>query len=576
MSDEALLGEGLGSSGYELKRPRRDTWGSLLYGSFVTAAVVGGVLACYRSNWRELYEMLARPDDPSVCPMHGPSQLLLQHLSKPEPQSHLDLAKPAGIWVGIILAASVTLGLGFFSLFYNTPRVATRGSVIVMAALPAVLGIVAFVFFGNAGLGGYLLIQSGVAVFMLIVWWKHLDLCEKLLAISARALNVNRGLVLVAVLAQLLVLVANAAFGVLTLAGVSNGSVKPNGARAENAEGCVNADGDPVLCCSWQVDSYGRSFAAFATIVMLWTTLLVKEIRVFVTSGVVAQWYFSPAGTSTQGSTKRAWGHALGPSFGSLSIGSAILTLVALVRNMIEQARQKAAEEGQAAGIVTSLLACFAEVFFQLVEFLTKFTTIRCAISGEAFLQAGKNAVDLLKRNALNTGAVWFFPQLILSVTAFTLAGALGLAVGLGVRLTWPDHDSVKTAAIALGVISLVLALVVLLFLGNILLDVVDATYFCYAMDLDAQAVTRADIHDVISKVPSPSGAAVEQPGGEVVAARAFSDFRSHFRSQGTRQQGFPVNATCKGPDNFEEIVEANSSSTLAALVGQASRLLQD
>ena len=61
------------------------------------------------------------------------------------------------------------------------------------------------------------------------------------------------------------------------------------GARAENAEGCVNADGDPVLCCSWQVDSFGRSYAAFATIVTLWTTLLVKEIRVFVTSGVVAQ-----------------------------------------------------------------------------------------------------------------------------------------------------------------------------------------------------------------------------------------------------------------------------------------------
>ena len=60
-------------------------------------------------------------------------------------------------------------------------------------------------------------------------------------------------------------------------------------------------------------------------------------------------------------------------------------------------------------------------------------------------------------------------------------------------------------AAIALGIISLVLALVVLLFLGNILLDVVDATYFCYAMDLDAQAVTRADIHDVISKVSSVS-----------------------------------------------------------------------
>ena len=56
-------------------------------------------------------------------------------------------------------------------------------------------------------------------------------------------------------------------------------------------------------------------------------------------------------------------------------------------------------------------------------------------------------------------------------------------------------------AAIALGIIGAVLSLVVLLFLGNILLDVVDAVYFCYAMDLDSQRVTRQDIHDVISKV---------------------------------------------------------------------------
>ena len=66
--------------------------------------------------------------------MHGPRTLQLGYLSKPEPQSHLNLAKPAGIWVGLILAASVTLGLGFFSLFYSAPRVATRGSVIAMVS----------------------------------------------------------------------------------------------------------------------------------------------------------------------------------------------------------------------------------------------------------------------------------------------------------------------------------------------------------------------------------------------------------------------------------------------------------
>ncbi|KAK9846092.1 hypothetical protein WJX84_002167 [Apatococcus fuscideae] len=230
----------------------------------------------------------------------------------------------------------------------------------------------------------------------------------------------------------------------------------------------------------------------------------------------MAQWYFSPAGTSTQGTTKRALGHALGPSFGSLSIGSAILTIVQLLRNAIEQAQEKQREEGGGTSIVTMIFACLAEVLFQFVEFLTKFATVRCAITGEAFFKAGRNAVDLLKRNALSTGAVWFFPPIIIQITSFTLSIALGLLVGLGVRLTWPDPGSILRAAIALGIIGAVLSLVVLLFLGNILLDVVDAVYFCYAMDLDSQRVTRQDIHDVISKVPGPKGVAVEQPGGEV------------------------------------------------------------
>lgn len=81
--------------------------------------------------------MLARPDDPSVCPLHSPSALLLQQLSKPEPESRLNLVKPAGIWVGFIVAASVSLGLGFFSLFYSAPRLATRGSVIIMVNAPS-------------------------------------------------------------------------------------------------------------------------------------------------------------------------------------------------------------------------------------------------------------------------------------------------------------------------------------------------------------------------------------------------------------------------------------------------------
>ena len=41
-------------------------------------------------------------------------------------------------------------------------------------------------------------------------------------------------------------------------------------------------------------------------------------------------------GSSTQGNTLRSVKHAMGPSFGSLCFGSAILTLVQLIRNAME------------------------------------------------------------------------------------------------------------------------------------------------------------------------------------------------------------------------------------------------
>ena len=41
-------------------------------------------------------------------------------------------------------------------------------------------------------------------------------------------------------------------------------------------------------------------------------------------------------GASNKGTTKRSLGHAMGPSFGSLCFGSAILTLVQLIRNLME------------------------------------------------------------------------------------------------------------------------------------------------------------------------------------------------------------------------------------------------
>jgi hypothetical protein len=49
-------------------------------------------------------------------------------------------------------------------------------------------------------------------------------------------------------------------------------------------------------------------------------------------AGAVGQWYFTPVGVKLPGAALRSLKHALGPSFGSLSFASAILTILKYIR----------------------------------------------------------------------------------------------------------------------------------------------------------------------------------------------------------------------------------------------------
>lgn len=63
----------------------------------------------------------------------------------------------------------------------------------------------------------------------------------------------------------------------------------PNPDRHGAAE-CVDASGAKVPCCSWEPAPWALGYIAAASVLMTWTLLLANQIRVFVTSGTIAQW----------------------------------------------------------------------------------------------------------------------------------------------------------------------------------------------------------------------------------------------------------------------------------------------
>ena len=68
------------------------------------------------------------------------------------------------------------------------------------------------------------------------------------------------------------------------------------------------------------------------------------------------------------------------------------------------------------------------------------------------------------------------------------------------------------------GITAWVLSSVVLNFFGALVLNIVDAAYICFALDLDTQAAHRHEMRQVLILVAKPT-TVVQQPGGGAAVA---------------------------------------------------------
>lgn len=270
----------------------------------------------------------------------------------------------------------------------------------------------------------------------------------------------------------------------------------------------------------------------------LWSVMLAFEARMYTIAGVVAQWYFAAAGTTNfRGTTLSALRNAAGPSFGSLCFGSLVLAAVSVAREINRNVRRDATRQGGGVAVVMCLLSSCMDCVYVLIEYISKFATIQCAITGAAFCDAARSVSQLLANNFLSAYGVWWLPGMIMSAASFLLSAAYGVLVGLSSYATWSatpkSHPSAAAEAALLGAVAFTLAIVVLQFCISVLLNVVDAVFICYAMDLDRQLSSKPEVHDVFTAVRQKrqktaagvrsgagAGAVVQGPGGDIAYGR--------------------------------------------------------
>lgn len=531
------------------RRPYRDSAWGVLYVFSLVLAFIGGVYALVHRN--KDFATLASVDylsDPSHCPASssssnsGPTRhLLLEDGQDPDDYTPTFFIEAAGACTAISVVGGLLLGLGSLMLVQKRPHACVGAAVGLQVGLPALAGLLLLA--NGAGAGSLpLFLTAGILAFVFYLYRQQLALVGRLLAIASNALWQNCAAIvggsLLLQLAGLLVTIP-LVFGLILA--FANGGVVPNPAVVDISKGgggggeagssnCTDAQGLDVLCCAWQPDGWAMGYMAWASLMIGWSTLLAFTLKVFVVSGITAQWYFALAGSNSKGSLRTALGHAFGPSFGSLCLASWLLNLLNMLKSMAQQARA----ENRDNILVQLLVSCF-EFLLTILEAVTKFAVVRMAITGEAMFPSCRSTADLLARNLLDSVGVWWFPGMILQVTGLLLSGLWGGAV-FGVSYAyWGRSQVALSSGVMLGVVAFLFGLLTISYLNSVLLSIVDAVYICFAMDKDRHTMTRPDVHQVYVLLPSnkaPMGV-VEQPDGSY----AFADARQQQQQQQSAYQ---------------------------------------
>ncbi|KAI8533171.1 hypothetical protein RHMOL_Rhmol11G0276200 [Rhododendron molle] len=326
----------------------------------------------------------------------------------------------------------------------------------------------------------FVFLVIGVVVWIVVVNWHRVELTVNIIGVASHALWRNLGLFGVLPALTLGLVVYYVPIVVFLVFANENGEIV---VRYKSEE----------YYCAWNQDSWVPAYYALGILTMLWSAAAMVEAQVYVTSGTIAQWYFSKDDSGPRRSIRNSLRNAFGPSSGTVCLSGLLICVVRVVRAMVDSARQEGAS-----GMVNLVLQCCVNAFLAAFDFLNKFTINFAAITGESYCTSARMAYELLKRNLLSAVFVETISTRLLAGIAFVFSAIYAVVVcAILNSVNDLGADSYFVAAMAW-----VLLLVVLSYLVHVLDNVIDTVYVCYAIDRDRGEVGKQEVHEVYVHLP--------------------------------------------------------------------------
>ncbi|THH08372.1 hypothetical protein EW145_g2751 [Phellinidium pouzarii] len=185
----------------------------------------------------------------------------------------------------------------------------------------------------------------------------------------------------------------------------------------------------------------------YETFCYLWTSQVVGNVALATLAGgpFGAWYYFGPRSDGQMPShpTLSSFVRASTFSLGSVALGSLIVTILELIRIVLNAARQNADANGQP---IEALLACCAECFVgcieSMIEYFNKYAYIEIALYGKPYIQASKDTWRLFKDRGIDALVNDSLVSITLTWGAYVVGMLASLFAYLYLRFTHPSYNT--------------------------------------------------------------------------------------------------------------------------------------
>ncbi|KAJ8590242.1 DUF580-domain-containing protein [Rhizopogon salebrosus TDB-379] len=329
-----------------------------------------------------------------------------------------------------VTAAGIVLSVSYLIL----ARMFTRALMHITLVLSIILNIGICIYYWITGYYSGAIIFTIIALFSIFAYFgfrSRIPLASLLLQVVVDVSKHHKSVYVVAFIALMLQAALSVWFSYTVIAIYAKWT--PGGPSCSNGSSCSGSTVAGLVF--YTVFSY------------LWTSQVIGNVALAtLAGGAYGNWYyFGPReqGQMPKHPTLSAFGRASTLSLGSIAFGSLIVTILEILRLILDAARNNASAQGS---FVEACLACCAEFFVGCVEglvrYFNRYAYIEIALYGKPYLRAAKDTWTLFKDRGIDALVNDSLVGMTLLWGAYVTGLLCSLFGYLYLRLTHPAYNA--------------------------------------------------------------------------------------------------------------------------------------